>query len=97
MKSYLPKHQRTTATKSNKKTLRCLRPVMDKINVSKLCRDIGVPKGTFKGWLKRGDNMIETKNHISSDYRKQAFQDMRRELIKLRDELDDIIAYSALD
>src|SRR5690625_2687318 len=98
MKSYKNKDDRNRQERDpDEITLSCLNPIEEKINLAKLMRSINVPKGTFVGWKRRGDNMLDTKNHISSDYRERAFHDTIDYLRDLRDEIDDVIAYSGVD
>lgn len=90
MKSYLTPQEREQPTETKKATLRPIRRIKEKINLAWLCRQMGVPKGTFIGWLKRGDNMLQTKNHIPSDYRRKAYRRMLLAVRELRDELDAV-------
>lgn len=91
MQSYQTKEQRKQSEETTKITLRPIRDIKDMINLSWLIREIGVPKGTFIGWLRRGDNMLETKNDFPADRRRKALKDMVLVLQKMRNKIDNVI------
>lgn len=93
MHSYQTKEQRRNSEPTTKITLRPIREIKKMINLSWLIRETGVPKGTFMGWLRRGDNMLETKNDFPAEPRRKALRDMVRGLQKMRDKIDSVIKH----
>lgn len=86
-----PAESDDTESKSTDITLSPIKGIKDMINLSWLIREIDIPKGTFIGWMRRNDSLLETKNDIPAHYRREVLYKLIFKLEELRDQVNKVI------